>query len=522
MSSLKLLLCFLLCSGALLGKDVFVSEVANGGDDGATQGSAHSVAWLNAASSWGSGATQINAGDRIVLCGVVKSQILVNVSGTADAPITVLFGPGARMSQGAWGNSGAINLMRADYVTIDGGATGQIGGDEGNVQLSNGVIENTANGTTLGNQVDSFGIKAQECKFLTIKNLIVRNMYVRTPGTDTKAFGTAISCKDTNGNGVANLVVSNCVISDAFVGIESDYGPGDHDYEFSFNTISHCNWGAVCGDRTSTSTLSGLRVHHNKFSEWSNWNDASHNSFHHNGFFAYANAGTLTKPTVFANTFGPGFGNEFQTSGVYINGNVVEPIIYNNLFVARPQEYAANGLITLSSTLATNLRIYNNTFFCGGAGAAAVQMSGTSAANQFFDIKNNLGVGNGAGTFMAIYNGARVSLSADRNIGSGFRSDVAYIYSASSNGDFKTFQQWQALGMDPNGSTAAPTFVDPARDYHLAPVDTTAANHGTDLSAWFSVDKEGKERPQAGVWDVGAYERSSPPKAPANVRFNKP
>jgi hypothetical protein len=56
--------------------------------------------------------------------------------------------------------------------------------------------------------------------------------------------------------------------------------------------------------------------------------------------------------------------------------------------------------------------------------------------------------------------------------------------------------------------TGVPTFIaythtDPSNDYHLATADTAARGQGTDLSGYFTTDKDGVTR---SAWDIGAYE----------------
>ena len=65
-------------------------------------------------------------------------------SGTSGNPITILFQPNAVMTSPAWPSSGAINVGGNGYITVDGG--------------SNGIIQDTANGDALANQLDSTGV----------------------------------------------------------------------------------------------------------------------------------------------------------------------------------------------------------------------------------------------------------------------------------------------------------------------------------------------------------------------------
>ena len=43
-------------------------------------------------------------------------------------------------------------------------------------------------------------------------------------------------------------------------------------------------------------------------------------------------------------------------------------------------------------------------------------------------------------------------------------------------------------------------------DFHVTSADMTARTNGVNLSAYFSTDKDGENRPSSGAWDVGAFE----------------
>ena len=501
-----ILACWIALSFAVLtrAEDFYIAQTAQGTGNGNDATHAAAVGFFNASGNWSSPtkvAGKIGPGDTVHLVGLISTQIRVQASGSAADPITILFEPGARLSSPAWSFDGAISIYSQDYITIDGG--------------TDGVIENTDNGTLLGNQVDSFGVKAQNSSFLTVNNLTVRNMYVRVAGSDNRAYGIGISNRASNYS-FTDFTVMNSTIHNAVTGIGCDYGPGASNYEFSENTLYNCNWGIGCGDRHSGSTLSGLRVHHNTIYDWSNWNDTAGNAHHHNGFFAFANAGRLSDVSVYSNTFGPGYGNQYQTSGIYMNGYIERMSCYNNVFTCAANEYAANGLITLGTFLPTTINVYNNTFVTAGGGGAAIQLGGSGVgAAQTVNVVNNLGHAGGRATFIALYNRVGVSLHADYNLAYNYNPGLAYIYSTSGTGVFKTFDEWRALGFDEHGLIA-----DPNLDGNLAPTDgSPAVDAGRDLSSLFTTDKAGRVR--TGLWDIGAYEfmtSGSAPRPPTGLR----
>lgn len=454
----------------------YVTQAGAGAHDGTTLGNAWSVAEHNAAS--------LSAGDIVSLNGTLTSVLSSPSDGSAGNIITYLFAADAKCSAPVWpANTGAIYLGANSYVTIDGG--------------TNGLIENTANGTGLANSVESCGIFLQETKFCTVKNLTVANIYVRTGTTEAIDGGYGIRSANSNGTGVNDLLVTNCTIHDVTAGIGFDYGVGDHDLTFSDNHIYNVNWGIAGGDRGATSTLSGLRITGNIIYGFTVWDDTVANSFHHNGIFAFADNGTLIAPEVSDNFIGPGLGDIYQTAGIYINGHVSNPRVYNNAFSCAPGEYASNGLIALGSLDATTLGIYNNTFMAGGVGEC-IHISGTPGVAQTFNIQNNIGDGGGGGQFIAIYENDDITLASDHNLIDGF-SASPFSYSANTSSSLKSTAQWQALGFDLDLIESDPLLESNGRLGAGSP----AIGAGDDLSEYFTTDYDGTTRTVP--WDIGAF-----------------
>lgn len=482
----------------------YIAQSGQGSADASSSGNAAAVSFFNSAGNWANPKVsgKIGPGDTVSLVGTISSQLIINEGGLSGAPITLLFGPNAKLSNTGWSTNGAVYLANKSYIVIDGGASGVIGGFGGNTGLINGIVENTANGTSLQNSVQSCGIYLQESKYCTVKNLMVRNIYIRTGETDIVDGGVAIRSTNSNGNGVNNLLVHNCVVHDAFCGIQFDYGSGDYGFEFYNNTVFNCNWGIAGGDRGASSKLSGVLVHHNYVYNWTNWNETGSNAFHHNGVFIFADNGILIEPNVHSNVFGPGFGNEYQTSAVYINGKVFSPILYNNVCSASPGEYCSPGFLTVSSQSGTTVNVLNNTIMGGGGSAAAIQLGGVSGVDQNIIVKNNLLSLGGSGTAIAVYYNPNITLTSNNNVLYGMTPNLAFVYSASAQGTFKTLAEWRGLGFDINSVTGNPL----VGTYGVLTSRSPAINSGANMSASFSTDINGVARPQGAAWDIGAYE----------------
>lgn len=297
-----IVLFFLALSGVLHATTHYFTQSGAGAHDGSTLGNAWSVAEFNAVT--------LTADDTYQLNGAVSSQVIPKNGGTSGHPVTIQFATGAKISAAYLPTTGGIYVFALANVTIDGAGVG--------------VVESTANGTGLANQVDSIGVYAIGTANFIVKNLTVGPVYVRTRGTEQHGYGTGINNAASNG-GMSGYLVYGCTVHDAFLGIGGDYGntPASTNYEIRNNTIYNCNWGVTLGDRGGASdSLTTALVHDNTIYNFTNWDDTSVNAFHHNGIFCFANVGTLTGPKVYNNVIGPGFGGSYQTSGVYVNGNI--------------------------------------------------------------------------------------------------------------------------------------------------------------------------------------------------------
>src|SRR4051794_37613583 len=101
--------------------DVFVAQGGTGSGDGKSCDSARSVSYLNTAANWGPGKA-IALGVVVALCGTLTSSVAIQGSGSPGKPVTILFAPGAKISQPAC--DPCVQMGRRSYITIDGGANG--------------------------------------------------------------------------------------------------------------------------------------------------------------------------------------------------------------------------------------------------------------------------------------------------------------------------------------------------------------------------------------------------------------
>ena len=241
------------------------------------------------------------------------------------------------------------------------------------------------------------------------------------------------------------------------------------------------------------------------------------------------------------------YNNEFENVGdsnfdfdACTTGASIHDIwIYNNLFHVTqwidnyPDFIRVYDSLCLSSppiSTITNFKVMNNLFaddfngggippvnIClpqygsGGQGGCAATVSGSG--NQFTNnIWANDGTGSSGNDMLYLRSGL-AGWTADHNVyffptsrGTGY---VNWL------GTERTAASFVA-NVDTTGKTALPSFQSytsctatpcPAtNDFHLQNGDTVAKDTGTDLSSYFTTDKDGTARPQNGAWDIGPYE----------------
>jgi hypothetical protein len=490
--------------------DFYLAQSAQGSGNGSTAGDALPVAFFNIAANWSTPvkvAALIGPGDTVHLTGTITTALIFQGGGTpltgaGTGPITLLFEPGATMTSPAWPNpnnaTGAITVPiilghGLGYIIIDGG--------------TNGLIENTANGTSLGNSINSLGVAMVETHDSTVRNLTVANLYVRTgPNGDQNHDGIGVKIFHNGGSVAAtNDLVTHCIFHDEFEGVTFIYGMGWTNMEYSFCTAYNCNWGGTAADSGNTSTLNGLKVHDNDFHDFASWDDNSgSNSNHHNGFYGWAQSGgNLRNVKYYNNTIGPNFG-AYASSGIYDSGDIGGISIYNNVFLENgPADAPNDGLVYLLpnlGTTGTGYQVFNNSFLGGGHGIAINFSGGYGSTLTTFEAKNN--IASGVATFIAVYYSGLSTLISDYNILYNLNLSQFATISATSTSHFSNLQQWQLIGYDTHSSTLNPNLNS---DFVPQP-PSSAIDAGVTLSTEFSVDFNGTSRPQGGAWDIGAAE----------------
>ena len=487
MRKILLSIIFVLFAVNTFGADYYIAQTATGSGDASSCANAKIYSW-----NWTT--PNVADGDTVHLCGTITSTLNIPISGSSVG-ITVKFESGAKFSKTAWGTdaSGAIYSSGKNYIIIDGG--------------SNGIIENTNNGTALGLQQDTTGIYLNGGSNITIKNLTIKNLYVRTPNSqDSNSYASAIHSIDTG-----SLTINNNTIYGAYYLLLITAASGNPSgLSIYSNDLSQFST-AIVVRLDGSSNYSNVNIYNNTIYDsyvwdgcWGGTGDdycTSGTWFHRDGIHTWGNYSgkTVGTVTIYNNTFTGDWGvSGHYTSFIGTTDYTTPVVIYNNLFNVTNQA-PSTGWIWLANYTGINssARIYNNTLVnnSGGNGGDAIYNQGGTWSTM--DIKNNIF----SGIYIGIYDvPGTATITSDYNdfynvTAIGRAPDASWRY---------TLANWQTYlggcpgtGKDCNSVITAPPFTS------SSVFTLTTAFAGTDLSAYFTTDILGVTRSS---FDMGAYE----------------
>jgi len=484
-------------------KNVYIAQTTAGSSSGADCANAHPATWFNTATNWGGSAAQITAGDTVHLCGTFSTALNVQASGSAAAHTTIVFESGAAISLPYCPSSGCIGLGDFDYITIDGG--------------NNGMIQSTANGTAFANKQYSNGIFGGKCSDIEIKNLSIRNIYVRTSMSTDNGTGA------TNSSGIfieyahSNIKVHDNTIPEAHTGIGlwTDTGTFGN-WEVYGNTVSENVWGLDIAGGYSAGQLDGAYLHDNTIFDNDHWWEPADN-FHTDPIFVRApnSAGSLYRNVYIYNNFIHGklgyitgyiFLSQYSNGPTYVFNNVMNQTGSPGGTYACPGE----GAIAMQWNGTDNYYIYNNTIDGRSVCGISNSLRSTNDFNgTYLEWKNNVNLNTmghwvAAGTFLSDYN---VWFQISNASGQAFATG--------SSPTFYAWPNWQAAARDQHSITSDPKVNS---DYTLqtgSPAIGIAQNltsicQGQPIPGLgaLCLDKKGTPRPNSGSWDAGAYQYS--------------
>lgn len=477
----------------------YFAQTQQGLGDGSSAANAQSAAWFNTGANWSATPAtsgKICPGDTVRLCGTVSTPLVFQGSGSAGNPISLVFELSGKMSAPTW--TTAAILAEGDLFTglksdiiVDGGV--------------NGLIEATDSGTNRTYPSCGYGVRMVGVSRSEVKNLSVLDLFVRTVGNDVTTPGIGVSCVPAVNAPFNTVSIHDCVIQNAFCGINTGYNlQGLSGLSAYNNTINYVNWGIQCGSEAPGAFVVDPVFYGNRISQFANWDEPGTNFHHHNAIFVWTNnsdvSGTCRGLKIYNNLIGPGYGS-YATSGIYISapGHRAPILIYNNIFNSFGSN-PTNGDIFVVPGYHAVLSACNNTFY--GTQGIAIGYGGDHGGDQTCYLRNNIVKGDGGSGKVAVYvsYGSVVTLDSDRNSFSGMStSPTGFSFSNNNSASFKTFSQWQGLGYDLNSQYD----VDPLLDssYQLT-AGSPARGAGVTLSGIFTKDYNNLTR--INPWDMGA------------------
>jgi len=495
--------------------DIFVAQNAAGADSGADCANAHSVAWLATAASWDGKQGHLGAGSTAHLCGIFnfgaqKTGVTVMASGTSSNPITIFFEPGAILQSPAFSGNpgaqfgGAILINGFNYIVIDGG--------------TNGIIQNTQDGaatkTCLSGgactvQSPSVGVYVNNSIGTEVKNLTIQGIYFLASGQldGGPADGTA----DIYASGpLSDISIHDNILKDSrggiWVGFDNGTISGADIYN---NTVSHHNWHIIVSNGTGGFGATGVLVHNNVITDWSDWNGAGSAGYHNDGLFFFNSAGSPRfNPLIYDNRVygdidggtGGGTGFLYCTYGTGTNVDSAVCTAFNNVFdnvTGNPNKHCAAAV----SWNAIGTQFYNNTLIgtpsCATGNSWGFFINGTGAT-----LSNNI-VKGFQSAVSCPYNPCTSAVAvSDHNDW----ANVGTTTMVTGTGGNYTFAQWRATGRDINSLTSDPSLGPTYVPGPGSPVIGAGANlTGAGISQ-LTVDAAGTARPAPPqAWTIGAF-----------------
>ena len=451
-----------------------------------------------APASW----TSASPGDTVYLCGTwtgAANSTLLTVpgSGASGNPVTIIFDTGTVLQAPYFSASGyGINGGGHSYVTIDGG--------------TNGIIQNTANGTALTYQAQSELVGGFGSNF-QVKNLSMLNVYVHTTGDTGGGTSYAVHLA-----GQSNVTIGpGNTISSCDVGVFDDWtAAGNSNLTIEGNTFKNDNQDIEAGFYPA-GTFTNVYIHGNTATgSWALWDNSS-DTFHHNFVHLFTNlsgavlAGDLQ---IYNNTVAGDMGSN-ATSLLYLENNnggaggsiTATPYIFNNVLAKTNANVpTSTGIVSMLGV--SNGYLLNNTISdAGGTGSDAynclnIYLTGWTVRNNIFE---------GCGSY--IYQ-QQAGVTASNNDYYGAASPQ-WIYVSSYK---TTLAAWQAAcSCDASSLATTPGLTSAWTPSAASAVVGKGANLTSLGIAALDADAAGNARPASAAWDIGAYEYvSSTPDPP--------
>lgn len=496
----------------IFGADIYFASPAAGSANGTSCGNAY--AYNDGTNGWNIAGKWV-AGNTLHICNTITVTtntvaMTAAASGSAGNVITVKFETGAILQSAAFNTNGAINCNGQSYLTIDGG--------------TNGIIQNTANGDALANQIVTAGVNSGGglCNNMTVQNLTVQNLYIKTQNSNNATDDSACINYFGNNSRITQNTVSYCA-----TGISSN---NSSHHEIDHNTFSFCQH--CIADGVSSTNADDINIHDNDIGGGAYLWDNSNNNYHHNAIIIICEtpgmgSACLTNLKIYNNWVHGVWSKDVNehTTGIFflddyatgVGNHIQSPLVFNNFVdIAATDTGVANGYLAGGYGGAQD---YNNTVRAQGGNSCVIGPKVTGET-----VKNNVFQSCGTGIYM---NGGTLTsgqVPIDYNL---------YYLAPNWNfgGGADTFVQWQTLAGECLCDLHSVNAVNPSLNSDgTPPVGSAVRGAGTNLTSLgitellttapqtFGVGGSCGTgclaRPAVAAWDIGAYQYSAGATAP--------
>jgi len=279
-----------------MANSVYIANASAGANDGSSCANAKAASYFNTVGNWSAtpSGIQIGPDTTVHLCGTISTTLTAQGSGSSGHPIIILFESGAKISQALCPSTGCLVLDNKTDITIDGGGTGSVALG---TFVSNGLIENTASGSSLANtNPTTYGISAGAVNRVTVQNLLCQNIYVMIANSGTPISDSSTArCMSFSGS---NITINNNVAHDCGWCFMDTYKNGDTNVTFSNNELSAFSHGLTLATTTSNAAASNFFVFNNKFHDPSNWAVGGCGGIHVDALHIFATGGATLGNTI--------------------------------------------------------------------------------------------------------------------------------------------------------------------------------------------------------------------------------
>jgi hypothetical protein len=493
------------------GPQVYVAQAGVGGETGASCATAHSVAWFNEESHWGTG-KPIAPGTTVDLCGTITSVLNTQKNGSSGNPIVLYFTSGAKIAMGGSGcpSSGCINVAgNSEYITINGG--------------SDGKIENTNRGTAKEkSEAATTGIQANGCKHCTIENLEIANLYVAEKGDtagNTEIRGLAIR------EGTPEYVtITHDTFTNMGWAVNVEMEPTSNHIEVVHNVFTHLTHGFTPTANFNGGNVGPVVFAYNRFYGNLNWEDGETDTnhadavhcfsqpgkhAHYTGLYIYDNWMTMEGENITSAVFLEG-GLESEGGRTPCADKTSNIWVFNNVGnLTSTAKRVGNGILGLYSG---EPHVYNNTLI-GASSSTEETCYATNSAATEEEFKNN--ALSTCSTLIAAETARFASEGLNYNLYANGGSRA--FQCNSSEYAFAEFSKWQSCtGQDTNAvssSNAKLNLTETSGIFGKPETGSPALGVGTNLTSLCKETPEealckninGESRPSTGAWNIGAY-----------------